>query len=155
VREQDAIAREDHFVKVEWRLVIAVAIGGAIGSVARYLLGSIVQNRFPFAFPLGTLLINVAGSFLLGLFMQVGLDTRVFTPEMRFFLTTGFCGGFTTFSTFSYETVRLIEEERYRAASGYVGASVILSIMACFLGVDAARRLLAARRSSRSSGDRA
>ncbi len=127
-------------MKIDWRLVAAVAIGGALGSVARYLLGAYVQARVSTALPVGTLLINVVGSFLLGLFVQVGLDTSAVTPEVRFFLTTGFCGGFTTFSTFSYETYRLIEDGEFGIAGFYVVASVVLSLIGCALGMSSARR---------------
>lgn len=129
-----------------WRLIAVVFIGGGLGSVARLLVGPFVLERVPLDFPTGTLLINVTGSFLIGLFMQVGVDTRVFSPEARFFLTTGLCGGYTTFSTFSYETMQLIENDRYAAAAGYVAASVLLSLTACLLGIAAARGMLVLRR---------
>jgi CrcB protein len=132
-------------MRTDWRLIAAVAIGGALGSVARYLLGAFIQDRVSMALPLGTLVINVVGSLLLGFFVQVGLDTSAFSPEIRFFLTTGFCGGFTTFSTFSYETFRLIEDGEYGTAGAYVTGSVVLSLLGCALGMGAARRLLAAR----------
>ncbi len=129
-----------------WRLIAAVTVGGGLGSVARFLLGVFVQQRIPIAFPAGTFLINVTGSFLIGIFTQIGLDTRVFSPEARFFLTTGLCGGFTTFSTFSYETMQMVEDDQYRTAAVYVAASVLLSLIACALGIAAARGMLAWRR---------
>ena len=100
-------------MKMDWRLIAAVAVGGALGSVARYLIGALIQDRFATALPVGTLAINISGSLLLGFLVRVGLETSAFGPEMRFFLTTGFCGGFTTFSTFSYETFRLFEDGEY------------------------------------------
>lgn len=130
-------------MRIDWRLVAAVAIGGALGSVARYLLGAYIQDRVSIALPVGTLVINVAGSLLLGFFVRLGLDTSAVSPEVRFFLTTGFCGGFTTFSTFSYETFRLVEDAEYGTAGFYVVASVVLSLLGCALGMGAARRLLA------------
>ncbi len=130
-------------MRIDWRLVVAVAIGGALGSVARYLLGAYIQDRVSIALPVGTLVINVAGSLLLGFFVRLGLDTSAVSPEVRFFLTTGFCGGFTTFSTFSYETFRLVEDAEYGTAGFYVAASVVLSLLGCALGMGAARRLLA------------
>ena len=129
-------------MRIDWRLVAAVAIGGALGSVARYLLGAYIQDRVSVALPVGTLVINVAGSLLLGFFVRLGLDTSAVSPEVRFFLTTGFCGGFTTFSTFSYETFRLVEDAEYGTAGFYVVASVVLSLLGCALGMGAARRLL-------------
>jgi CrcB protein len=133
-------------MRTDWRLITAVAVGGAIGGVARYLLGAFIQDRVSMALPVGTLVINVVGSLLLGLFVQLGLDTSAFSPEVRLFLTTGLCGGFTTFSTFTFETYRLIEDEQYGTAGAYIAASVVLSLLGCALGMGAARRLLAARR---------
>ena len=79
-------------------------------------------------------------------FAQLGVDTRVLTPETRLFLTTGLCGGYTTFSTFSYETLQLVEDNRYGHAAAYIAGSVLLSLLACLLGFASARGLLAWRR---------
>ena len=138
-------------MKMDWRLVAAVAAGGALGSVARYLLGAVIQDRAATALPLGTLVINVTGSLLLGFLMRLGLDTSAFSPEMRFFLTTGFCGGYTTFSTFSYETVRLLEDGEYGTASVYIASSVLLSILACVIGMGVAGRVISMGRAGLSA----
>jgi len=138
-------------MKMDWRLVAAVAAGGALGSVARYLLGAVIQDRAATALPLGTLVINVTGSLLLGFLMRLGLDTSAFSPEMRFFLTTGFCGGYTTFSTFSYETVRLLEDGEYGTASVYIASSVVLSILACVIGMGVAGRVISMGRAGLSA----
>lgn len=107
--------------------VISVAIGGALGAVARYLVGLAV------AFPLGTLTVNVLGSLAIGLvwalFAARGL--QAWLPLVM----TGILGGFTTFSAFSLDTLRLVEGGRYGAAGGYVLASVLLSLLACALGL--------------------
>ena len=124
-------------------MVLYIAIGSAVGGVARYLLASWVQSRFGAGFPVGTLLINVTGSFLLMVLLQLSLATPAVSAEMRALLTTGFCGGYTTFSTFSYETVRLIEDGDWRRAGWYVAASVVLSIAAAFAGVVAGRSVVA------------
>lgn len=134
-------------MKTDWRLIALVALGGAIGSVARYLLGAFIQNRVSIALPVGTLVINVTGSLLLGFFVALGLETSALSPEMRLFLTTGLCGGFTTFSTFSYETYRLIEDSEYGTAGLYVAASLVLSLVGCALGMSLGRQLVASRRS--------
>ncbi len=107
--------------------LISVAVGGALGAVARYLVGLAV------AFPAGTLAVNVAGSFAIGaiwaLFAARGL--QAWLPLVM----TGFLGGFTTFSAFSLDTMRLIETGRLGAAFGYVTASVVLSLGACAAGL--------------------
>jgi CrcB protein len=123
-----------------------VALGSAIGGVARYLVGGWVQQRSGTTFPVQTLFINVSGSFLLGLVQRYALETTALSPEVRTMLTIGVLGGYTTFSTFSYETLRLAEEGDWRRASAYIVLSVVLSIAAALVGVAAARELLALRR---------
>lgn len=124
------------------RIALMVALGGALGSAARFGVGTFVQARAGGDFPLGTMLINVAGSLLLGFLMRYSLDTAAVTPDMRFFLTTGVCGGFTTFSTFSYETVQLLERGDMTRAAAYVGGSVLLSVLAALFGVRLARVII-------------
>ena len=122
-----------------------IAAGSAIGGVSRYLVGGFVQRLAAGTFPLGTLLINIAGSFLLGMILRYGVETPTLSPEVRAFLTIGFCGGYTTFSTFSYETVALMEDGQWPRAALYVLLSVVLSLFATFLGFAAARELVALR----------
>jgi fluoride exporter len=139
-------------MKIDWRLIAAVAVGGALGSVARYLIGALIQGRVTTAFPVGTFVINVSGSLLLGFLVRIGLETTAFGPEMRFFLTTGFCGGFTTFSTFSYETMRLFEDGEYATAGVYVVFSIILALLGCAVGMGVAGRLISMSRAGLSGG---
>jgi CrcB protein len=122
-----------------------IAVGSAIGGVSRYLVGGLSQRLAGGTFPTGTLLINVTGSFLLGLILRYGVETSTLTPEIRAFLTVGFCGGFTTFSAFSYETVALAEDGDWTRAALYVALSVGLSLIATFLGFAAAREIVAVR----------
>jgi CrcB protein len=122
-----------------------IAIGSALGGVGRYLVGGLVQRAAGAGFPAGTLVVNVTGSFLLGLFLRYGLETPTLTPEMRAFLTIGFCGGYTTFSTFSYETVALLEDGQWGRAALYAAASLVLSLGATLLGFIAARGIISAR----------
>jgi fluoride exporter len=129
-------------------MILYIAIGSAIGGVARYLLASYLQSRFGGSFPVGTLVVNVTGSFLLMVLLQYSLATPAVSAEIRGLLTTGFCGGYTTFSTFSYETVRLMEDGDWRRAGWYVGASVILSVAAAFAGVVVTRNILAVGRAA-------
>lgn len=117
-----------------------------MGSVSRFLLGPALQRAFGATFPVGTLFINIAGSLLLGFVLGLaaeGVDVR---PEARAFIAIGFCGGFTTFSTFSYEVVMLLEDGEGSRAAFYLLASVVLSIAAAFIGLVAARQLVALRR---------
>ncbi len=107
--------------------VISVALGGALGAVGRYLVGLIV------AFPLGTLAVNVVGSFAIGI-VWVVLAARGLQHWLPFVMT-GLLGGFTTFSAFSLDTLRLVEAGRMTAAGSYVLASVVLSLLGCALGL--------------------
>lgn len=128
-------------------LILVVALGGAIGSASRYALGYTVQSRTTSVFPWGTLLVNVTGSFLVGFFMRHALGGHTISAETRLFLTVGFCGGYTTFSTFSYESLRLIEDGDYRRAALYMVSSVVLSVAGTFAGFMLGRALLAGRAS--------
>lgn len=114
-------------------LLLAVAIGGATGSVARYLIG-VVFLRSSGTFPISTLLINVAGSFLIGLFARL-FDAPDHNQILRVALTIGLCGGFTTFSTFSAETMTLLQEGKPGRAAIYISMSVVLSVLATFAGL--------------------
>jgi fluoride exporter len=122
-----------------------IAIGSALGGMSRYLVAGLVQRLTGAGFPTGTLLVNLTGSFLLGVFLRYGLETPTLTPELRAFLTIGFCGGYTTFSTFSYETVAMLEDGQWSRALAYVALSVGLSVAATLLGLYAARGLIAPR----------
>lgn len=131
---------------MDLRLIFAVALGGAAGSVLRYVVGYAIQTRLITLFPVGTLVVNITGSLLLGFLLRFALDTPAVSAETRMLLTTGFCGGYTTFSTFSYETARLVEDGDWGRASAYVAASVVLSIAATFVGFALARGVVSARR---------
>jgi fluoride exporter len=128
------------------KLYWLVALGGAAGSVARFGLSTVAQTRWSGALPVGTLLVNVTGSVLLGFILRYALDTPAVSPEMRALLTTGFCGGYTTFSTFSYETMALIEDGDWRRAALYVLLSLAVSLAGVWLGMTLAREVLALRR---------
>lgn len=125
-------------------MLFAIALGGAAGSLLRYGIGSVVQQRAGAGFPAGTLLVNVTGSLLLGFLMRWLLETTA-SPEMRAALTIGLCGGYTTFSTFSADTVRLLEEGSWGRAATYVLASVSLSLLATVAGLALARLAIAHR----------
>ena len=123
-----------------------VAVGSAIGGVLRFALGTLIQQKTGSTFPVGTLAINVSGSLALGFLVRYTLATPAIGPEVRALLTAGLCGGYTTFSTFSYESVALLEEGDYQRAAWYVGLSVGLSLAATLIGTALARELLDLRR---------
>jgi fluoride exporter len=123
-------------------MLFYVAIGSALGGMGRYLLGGFIQRLGATTFPTGTLLINISGSFLIGLIIRYAVETPTLTPELRAFLTIGLCGGYTTFSSFSYETVALLEDGEWARAALYVVASVVLSLLATLLGYALAREII-------------
>lgn len=114
------------------RIFLLIAVGGAIGSIARYLITTYFAKFFPF--PFGTFIINISGCLLIGIFY--GLSERFnFTFEWRIFLTTGLCGGFTTFSAFAYENIKLLQTEQYFTFSLYSITSILLSLLAVWGGL--------------------
>ena len=117
------------------QLILAVALGGALGSVARYLVGIGSGKLFGLEFPWGTLIINVAGSFLIGVFAELFALKWDLPQTGRVFLTVGICGGFTTFSTFSLDTYVLVERGELWPAAAYIVGSVVLSIGALVAGL--------------------
>lgn len=124
---------------LNFQLIAAVASGGAIGSVARYLVGVGAGRLFGTAFPWGTLIINIAGSFLIGAFAE-SFALRWDLPQvLRVFLTVGICGGFTTFSTFSLDAYLLMARRELWPAFAYIIGSVASSIAGLFTGLQLVR----------------
>lgn len=119
-----------------------VCLGGALGTGARYLLSVWIPRVAGAAFPYATLTVNVAGSFLIGAIMHVGLETEWIPPLARAVLTTGVMGGFTTYSTFSYETVAYFQEGAWWLGLMNIGMTLVLCLGACVLGVTAAKGLV-------------
>ena len=122
-------------------LYVCVAIGGMLGSVARYLAGLAIPAVA--GFPLATLFVNITGSFVIGFYSTLtGPDGRLFTStRQRQFVMTGFCGGYTTFSAFSLETVRLLRAGEARTALLYIAISIVTWLVAVWLGHTLAARL--------------
>lgn len=120
--------------------LLMVALGAAVGAPARYLADRAVQSRHESVMPWGTVSVNVVGSLILG--VLTGAGTSV-SPELVALLGAGFCGAFTTYSTFSFETWRLIEEERYGAAVANVVVSVLAGLAAVAVGYAASAALTA------------
>ena len=123
------------------QLIVAVAAGGAIGSVARYLVGIGSEKLFGTAFPWGTLIINIVGSFLIGAFVEA-FALRWDLPQVwRVFLTVGICGGFTTFSTFSLDAYLLLDRGELWVSAAYMAGSVVLSVAGLFAGLQLIRAI--------------
>ncbi|HZS71539.1 MAG TPA: fluoride efflux transporter CrcB [Candidatus Acidoferrum sp.] len=118
-----------------------IAIFGAIGTLARYGLQGFVQVRAAGTFPYGTLLINLSGCFLLGLIGQFTLNRLVIPADWRVAIAVGFFGGYTTFSSFGWETAKMLEDGEWTRAGSYVAASVVAGIMLSFAGIRLANRL--------------
>jgi CrcB protein len=116
-------------------LILAIAIGGAVGSLARHYLSSGIYSVTGTAFPYGILMVNVLGGLIMGMVVELGALKLNYSLEMRAFLTTGILGGFTTFSTFSLDAALLIERGDWLGAALYMVGSVALSVLALFGGL--------------------
>ncbi len=116
-------------------LVYAIAAGGAVGAVMRHLVARQIMKLAGVGFPLGTLVVNVVGSFLMGVLVALLVHGWKVGAELRAFLMVGVLGGFTTFSTFSLEFVRLIGREEFGAATAYALASVVLAVTSVLVGI--------------------
>jgi len=118
-----------------------ICLGGAVGTAGRYLLGDWLMRVAGPVFPWGTLAVNVLGSFLLGLVMQLALSTDWISPTLRMTLATGVLGGFTTYSSFNYETLRLVEGGSWLLAGANLTGTVVGCLIAGTLGMAMARGL--------------
>jgi CrcB protein len=116
-------------------IILCIGIGGFVGSVLRYYAQQTITHYFPSALPFGTLFVNITGCFLAGILFGLSERGNVFSRECRFLLVTGFCGGFTTFSAFSQESLNMIRVGEWFFLSVYICASVILGIASTFLGM--------------------
>ena len=116
-------------------VLLAIAIGGGIGSLARHYLSTGIYSVTGSGFPYGILVVNVLGGLIMGIVVELGALKLNFSLEMRAFLTTGILGGFTTFSTFSLDAALLIERGDWLAAGAYMVGSVLLSVGALFAGL--------------------
>lgn len=123
------------------KIIAAIAVGGALGSVFRYLMAMAIQSAAGRQFPLGTLSVNVLGSLLIGLLYVWLLERSIAGVELRAFLMIGLLGGFTTFSSFSLETFNLIAEAAYGRALANLLLSAVLCVAATWLGVAVGRQL--------------
>jgi len=113
--------------------ILLVGVGGALGSIARFICQKYL-NSYLDAFPLGTFLVNISGCLAIGMLYGLTANYAIFTNELRLLLMAGFCGGFTTFSAYSLESLVLIEQQRYATFFLYFTGSVVLGLAATFLG---------------------
>lgn len=121
---------------------LLVFVGGGIGSCARYGLGVFIANRLGSGFPWGTFVINSSGSFVIGLFLTAAVELVEIDPRWRLLVAVGFCGGYTTFSTFAYETAKLLEGRDLAFVLLNTVGSVVCGVLAIFGGAALARQIL-------------
>lgn len=117
------------------KVLFIIGTGSFLGGIARFLTSRFIQNSIISAFPFGTFIVNILGCFLIGLFYGISDRGNMMSVEWRMFLTVGFCGGFTTFSTFANENVALLKDGNIFYFALYTGSSVFLGIMATYLGI--------------------
>ena len=120
--------------------LMLVGAGGFLGAVSRYLVGTAVSHRWGASWPYGTFLINITGCFAIAFFLTLVSERITVSPNWRYFFPTGFVGAYTTFSTFEYETLRLVEDGAWMRALSYVVSSVIVGFVAVLLAAWLARR---------------
>ena len=116
-----------------------IAIGGALGAIARYQLASVIQSRMPVGCPYGTVVVNVTGCFIMGVVTVLLTDRLVVHPNWRFLIPIGFIGAYTTFSTFELETFLAVSEQAWSTALANVVASLVVGYVALWAGFVAAR----------------
>lgn len=119
--------------------LLIVAVGGGIGAVSRYLVSTWAAARLGVHFPYGTLLVNVVGCLIIGLFMTLTTERFIVNPYWRLLVTVGFVGGLTTFSSYSYESFKLLEEAGLLAALANIGSNLLLGFGATYLGITLGR----------------
>jgi len=131
-----------HSFERDFPVLLWICLGGALGTGARYLIGMWALTRFGPGFPVGTLIVNVVGSFLIAVIMVIALSTEAVSPTLRAVLTTGVMGGFTTYSSFNYETLRLLQQ----GTMGLAATNVLVTLLGCaasgFIGMMVAGRFV-------------
>ncbi len=122
--------------------ILYIVVGGIAGTLSRYGLEGWIQGRTASGFPLGTLTVNTAGSLLLGFILRIATGAALISPDLRAGLTIGFCGAFTTMSTFSYESVTLLNDGDYVRAALYLSATILGCVVAVIVGTTLGNKLL-------------
>ena len=120
--------------------IVLIALFGAVGTLARYGLQGVIQGRAGGTFPYGTLAVNLTGCFFLGLIAQLTMNRLIISPDWRMAIAVGFFGGYTTFSSFGWETAKMMEESEWLRASAYVGASVMAGLVLTAAGIRLANK---------------
>ena len=115
--------------------LIFVGAGGFIGSIARFLVQKLNLHWHVFNIPIGTLIVNVLGSLIIGLIIGISSKNTIISADLRLFLTVGFCGGFTTFSSFSAENLSLMQNGQFLTVLLYTGLSILLGFLAAYVGL--------------------
>ena len=123
------------------KTIIAISSGGIAGALARYFLSILIQRRIQTAFPYATLAVNVSGCFFMGFIINIFISNPGFSPSLKLFFITGFAGAFTTFSTFSHETLSLLMSRNFKAALLNVLLSNFIGLAAVFAGAAVAKTL--------------
>ena len=123
------------------KTILYIALGGGLGSVLRYLTAVVMNKYFQSSFPYATFVTNMLGCLLIGLFFGYLEKHNAISQDLKFFLITGFCGGYTTFSTFSHENVQLLESNQMLLTFLYIGLSVLLGLMATWFGLFLAKSI--------------
>ena len=126
---------------MQFQILLAVALGGALGSLARYFVAGWVQSAAWSGFPWGIFVVNISGGFIMGVIVELSALKISLTPEIRAFLTVGILGGYTTFSTFSLDSALLIQRGAWASAAAYMVGSAVLSVAALFSGLWLVRAL--------------
>ena len=116
------------------RTILLIGIGGFLGSVFRFLVGQGLHRLFDTIFPIGTMTVNILGSFIIGVIYSLAERDNLISPEVRMFVAVGFCGGFTTFSSFAFDKLNLLKDSGFLYLFMYLGGSVFLGLLAVYLG---------------------
>ncbi len=116
------------------RTLLLIGMGGFLGSISRFLIGQGLHRIFDTVFPIGTMTVNIVGSFIIGVVYSLAERDNLISPEIRMFLAVGFCGGFTTFSSFAFDKLNLLKDSGFLYLSLYLGGSVFLGLLAVYLG---------------------
>jgi len=118
-----------------FKILLIIGSGSFLGGVLRYLISYYIQEKFFTPFPIGTLAVNITGCLLIGIIFGLSDSRNLFSYEMRVFLSIGLCGGFTTFSTFSNETIALLRDGEFFYAITYISVSLFICLLSTYLGI--------------------